>query len=352
MKYFLNSLVFTAMVAWLAYGATGAFAQPSLDGSELFRTNGPVVFRLTPEPLTNYVPKKFAIHEPPPANLPPEIRSALTAFMPQFDPVLTYFTNQTFAQYTPGSLNYAVWTNFIALTNARNTVIWSVRRHPADWPLSPPVVEWNPAGLMWGMRGLTALSPCWESEGAPGVIPITALTRRHGYARGHGIGPDGFGTLFAGKRVWFLTKDNKLVMVKVLREVVRTAPIAGREYTSLLFDRDLRHGIQPMRVTRMQGNFFFVLGGPVPFFQTEQTGHVGANVPGFSLDVWKGGDSGSPNMLPLPGELGFCGGRSTSGPSPQMQADMDELCRLQGLNPKRYQLEWVDLSAFPTYTGL
>jgi hypothetical protein len=63
------------------------------------------------------------------------------------------------------------------------------------------------------------------------------------------------------------------------------------------------------------------------------------------VDIWKGGDSGSPNMLPLPGELVFSGGRATSGPGPEMQADMDELCRREGLDPQRYQMQWVELSS-------
>jgi hypothetical protein len=54
-------------------------------------------------------------------------------------------------------------------------------------------------------------------------------------------------------------------------------------------------------------------------------------------------------MLPLPGELVFWNGTSTSGASPEMQSDMDQLCRLQGLDPKKYQLQWVDLSSFPNY---
>jgi len=45
----------------------------------------------------------------------------------------------------------------------------------------------------------------------------------------------------------------------------------------------------------------------------------------------------------LPGELVFFSGRSTSGPTHEMQADMDELCQLEGLNPAKYQLRWVDL---------
>ena len=76
---------------------------------------------------------------------------------------------------------------------------------------------------------------------------------------------------------------------------------------------------------------------------------MSAEVPGMSVNTWKGGDSGSPNMLPMPGELVFCNGRSTSGPSPEMQADMDELCKLERLDAKEYQLQWVDLSSYPVY---
>jgi hypothetical protein len=88
---------------------------------------------------------------------------------------------------------------------------------------------------------------------------------------------------------------------------------------------------------------------PWPLFETEQSGRVSAGLPGLSVNTWKGGDSGSPNMLPLPGELVFYSGRSTSGPSPEMQADMDALCAQEGLPAARYQLQWVDLSAFPSY---
>ena len=84
-------------------------------------------------------------------------------------------------------------------------------------------------------------------------------------------------------------------------------------------------------------------------FITEQTGHVSAEVAGFMANIGNGGDSGSPAMVPMPGELLFWAGMATSGPSPEMQADMDELCRRQGLNAKRYQMQWVDLSPYPVY---
>ena len=54
-------------------------------------------------------------------------------------------------------------------------------------------------------------------------------------------------------------------------------------------------------------------------------------------------------MLPLGNELVFYGGRSTAGPSKKMQNDMDALCKLEHLDPRKYQLQWVDLSRFPAY---
>jgi hypothetical protein len=122
-----------------------------------------------------------------------------------------------------------------------------------------------------------------------------------------------------------------------------------RDYTILLFDRDLPDSIMPMRVvsmTDLKAHYDTLAEGPCPLFMTEQSGNVSAQVPAFTLNIWKGGDSGSPNMLPMPGELVFYGGRSTSGPSAEMQADMDELCRRADLDPSRYQMQWGDLSSF------
>lgn len=54
-------------------------------------------------------------------------------------------------------------------------------------------------------------------------------------------------------------------------------------------------------------------------------------------------------MLPLPEGLVLFAGRSATGPTPGMQADMDELCRLEGLDSRKYQMQWADLSQFPAY---
>lgn len=322
----------TNLVIREALVVTSARAGATLAGP---LTNGPAIFMVytSATPVRYFTNSEGVVRRGPVSKLVPEVQ-----------------TNFLFAGYLPGSLNNLIWTNFIAHTNGRGTFHWSQRQHPPDWPAHPPVVEWNTNGLMWGMKGLTALSPCWEHEGAPGQVPITALTRRHGYARGHGMGPDGFRTWLAGQKVWFVTTNNQIVEVKILREVVRATN--RQDYTIVLFDRDLPATIEPLRVcswTNLGPRYWFARGGPAPMFLTEQTGQVNPMIPGPYIAIMKGGDSGSANLLPMPGELVFTNGRATSGPNPQMQKDMDELCRLAGLNPKGYQMRWMDLSGYPEY---
>ena len=319
-------------------------------------TNAAGVYRETYRLQTNVVPPPFVGWEPPSTNLPPEIRRAMMQLLAQGALRADTVTNRVFDHFLPESLNQLVWTNFIAHTNGRSTLIWRVRSHPPSWPTNAPVVKWNRDSLMWGMKGMTAISPCWQLEGSSGQVPITLLTPRHGYARGHSMGDDGFRKKYNGKKVWFLAPDDTLVERRIIRDVCRTYGVSRRDYCVLLFDRDLPGSIQPMRVVSPfeilgvpPARYAYCPGAPAPLFKTEQTGHVSAEVPGFTVNTFKGGDSGSPNMLPMPGELLFYSGRATSGPSPELQADMDALSRLEGLDPKKYQLKWVDLSAFPAY---
>jgi len=258
--------------------------------------------------------------------------------------------SNTFEFFLPGYLPAVVWTNLIAQTNGRDSVIWSVRTHPTNWPKSPPLVRWNTNCVLWGMKGLTALSPCWEDEGAPGQAPITLLTRRHGYTRGHSMGADGISSARTGKKVWFLTTNNVIVEAVVQRVLVRISE--GRDYTILLFKRDLPDSIHPLRVesgTNLLWRYHPCLSAPLPVIKPEQSGQISLGLPGFIVNAWKPGDSGSPDLLPLPGELIFLGGRSTSSATPLMQRDINVLCRVEGLDPDKYQLQWADLWKFPSY---
>lgn len=282
----------------------------------------------------------------PPTNLPPRLTTN-AVYLRELIRDYTY-TNRTFHGYQAGTLPHLIWTNFIANTNGHDMRIWSERSHPEGWPKTPPIARWNTNSVIWGMKGTLALSPCWEGEGGAGQVPLTALTRRHVYTRGHGMGTEGFNEAHNGRKAWFVTADNRLVEAKIKHAVIRVSMPSRCDYTILLLDRDLPESIETMPVAlpeEVQKYYPMASQGPAPypFFQTEQTGNVSTGVAPLTVNTWKGGDSGSPNLIPLPGQLVFVSGRSTSGPSREMQEDMDELCRREKLDPARYQLRWVDL---------
>jgi len=318
-------------------------------------TNGPAWFwsysynhnLLTPNP---HYPRP----DTPPLDtnrLPPAVSKRLLELRrDQFRTNVLSLTNSVFCRFAPESLNYLLWTNFTAHTNGREMSLWSTRVHPPGWPTNPPTVSWNHRGQLWGTTGLTALSPCWQQEGVSGQAPITLLTRRHGYTRGHGMGVEGFRTNYKGKKVWFLATNNVLVTAIISREVVRTS--GKGDYTVVLFSKDMPDSITPLGVVdpaALHEKARFVDEAPWPAFYTEQGGTLGTMVRGFPGPAFKPGDSGSANLLFLPGELVFLGGRGTASASRAMQEDMDELCRLEGLNPGRYQMRWVDFSQYPAY---
>jgi hypothetical protein len=309
-------------------------------------TNGPALMRnvrvTTHTVSTQFVriPARLATNTPPATN----------AVAARLRTNSWTYTNLVFESYQPGSLPQVIWTNFMARTNGRDLRIWSERSHSDHWPKSPPLVSWNTNSVIWGLKGFTALSPCWEGEGAPGQVPLTALTRRHVYARGHHLGDPGFNPGHNGRKAWFVTADNSIVTTRIINAVVRVGMRTNgppRDYTIMLLERDLPETIEPVAVASLddvQKYYMVPAQGfvPRPIFQTEQGGFVNTGVAPLTVNAWKGGDSGSPNMVPLPGELVFFSGRSTSGPSREMQEDMDELCRREGINPAKYQLRWVD----------
>jgi hypothetical protein len=249
--------------------------------------------------------------------------------------------------FVAGSLPDVVCGGF--QTNGRTTNMWEFVQLPPGWPATPPVLRWNTNNLMWGRKGMTAISQVWEDMGAFGQASITALTRRHGYLRGHDMGPTGLAPARVGRRIWFCTRDNQVIERKIQLIYIRGQDIRGQpDYSIILFDADLPPEIEPMRVTDSLKMITKYLSGDRsrrPVFTTRQGGFVSAEVPGWTVP-YGGGDSGAPIMLPLPAELVFFGGLTTSAPSPGMQADMDMLSRQAGLDPAKYQMQWVSLDKY------
>jgi hypothetical protein len=339
------------IILLLALGPGWISAQTSQPTRELlgWTTNGATV-------LQTYRVTSITTNVLPARPLPPHLATNRPPPQPRIHTREWNYTNNVFHSFLPGTLPHVLWTNFVALTNGREMRIWSERSHPPDWATTGPVVRWNTNSLIWGLRGMTALSPAWSGQGSYGQVPLTALTRRHVYSRGHGMGPEGFNVHKPGRKGWFFTADNRKIEVTIIRSVVRCSLGANQQrldYTIMLLDRDLPPEIETMAVAAPEQVFKLIARPinaivPMPVFQTEQGGSVSTSVPPMTVNTWKGGDSGSPNMLALPGELVFFNGRSTTGPGPEMQADMDELCRLEKLNPAKYQLRWVDLGKYHT----
>lgn len=279
-------------------------------------------------------------------------------------------TNNYHVDLSVGSLAHHMYTNLIARTNGRNNSLWSV--FPYTVPFKTNFVR-NPNFLLTGISNLTAISQCWEGQVNRGQLPMTALTRRHAYTRGHGT--DGEGTAvtnsgLSGSNVVFVGHDNTIVTM-IITNRFATAYFGRGDYTIVSFTSDLPASITPMKValTNVYGTYTGYyptyptnqvnVARPRPDLRTEQDGHIDTGhtgsydtvlgIPGFYFDSWKGGDSGSPNMLLIDNDLVMIGGRSTSPAHPGMQEVMDTLSIMSGLDPANYQMQWKDLSAFPLY---
>ena len=310
----------------------------------------PAVYAVSNQVSTNFM----VVRRPqPPSNASPAVLAAI-ARQPAVStrPLSTSrATNAHFHHYEPASLNHLLWTNFLMFTNRQTAMFTTVDRRAR-----PPVFVWNTNSWVWGRRGLTACSPMSEAETwkgcGPGQIPITALTRRHGYTTGHALGSEASQSL-VGVQVWFVTADHTVVARKIIGQQTRLRETSGEDYTVVLFDADLPAGVTPARVavTNYLARYPALPGAPHPMAILEQGKTVQAGVWPFAGETWKGGDSGSPVFLPLPEELVFVGGTASSPPGPRLQADMDVLSRRAGLAPAAYAMQFVDLSRWPVTGG-
>lgn len=269
------------------------------------------------------------------------------------------------------SLNHHVFTNLIARTNGKTMALWSA--YPATFAARSNFVR-NPDCFLNGTVGLTAISQCWTAQSGRGQIPVTALTRRHGYLRGHGMGANPGQAItnsgLAGEQVAFVTTSNSIATMTISNRVTRWDETG--DYTIVSFTDDLPVSITPMTVATnfnpftpslypYYGTNAVYLFPPNPWLRVEQQGNIDTSasptgtgdgsggLPGFKYASVKAGDSGSPDMLIVGDTLIFTGGRTTSPASVTMQRDMDHLCNMAGLNPASYQMTWFSMSGFPYY---
>jgi hypothetical protein len=259
---------------------------------------------------------------------------------------------------TASPFRFSVWTNFIAQTNSRTMDMWSTRFYPDGWPAIPPVLAWNTNCLLYDREGFTGISQSSEFEGAPGQIPVTLVTRRHGFMRGHGNGPVGLQTTgLAGKKLWFCTASNTLVEMTIAAQYVRLGQFSDGtstvfyDYGLVIFTQDVPDSITPLSIiSPTDFEIYYYRTAEIPYFTlgTEQDGHcaaAGDPIPPFIYPLNKGGDSGSPNFLLSPdNKLIMFSGRGVSGFSPQVQADIDTLTLYSGLNTNNYRLRYYNLS--------
>ena len=256
----------------------------------------------------------------------------------------------------------AVATHWITYTNGEDCTLWD-QRDTNNYPPTLPTLKWHTNSLLYGKIGFTAISQRDDWNWAyPGQLPVTALTRRHGYMRGHGtVGTTnnvpfaGYNTNYNGQNVYFCTSNNTVVTATVTNAYTRCWGTDGYDWTILIFSADLPSSIQPMEVSYTNPVSFSVV------FNTEQGGYMSANNPPFPnpspqsnpsysadtnafrpfnlVTTFKGGDSGSPIMVPWTDDyLVFLGGDTTSAPGYQMQVDMNNLCTSVRIEGEDYQM--------------
>ena len=248
------------------------------------------------------------------------------------------------------SLGDALWTSFIAATNARNSeTVWNTSGDVAT-------VNWNTNSPLYGQTGFTGFS----LESNYGIyndpkqwgVPVTALTPRHVYFRGHSSsGTNGqFMPSAKTNALHFLTADNRLILAYCI-----AVKKGLQDYNVAILSADLPADIQPVCMVdpsamsaklAAQGAWWFPRHNIM--LATCQHNLVGGRYYAvFSNHSFLiGGDSGSPDFYLLNGKIIMFAGCTTSGWCPQMQADCDQLSTWAGLDPASYQIQLLDLNQF------
>jgi hypothetical protein len=257
-------------------------------------------------------------------------------------------------------LPWVVWTNYIAHTNGKSIGMFTTNIYVGIG--SPRILWWNTNNLIYGAEGFTAFTTESGYAGIyPGTVQGTLLTRRHAIFRGHGWTEGHSGIIRTNvAKSWFLTSSNTTVEVRSAAVLGRLETIDGvhYDYAIVIFDADVPRSIAPVG-TIMFTNYlskYLQSTNTAQRVSIQQCQHYQSTAldgtSTFSHDTWVGGDSGAANLLPLPSaqgrsfKLAYISGRSTSGVTPLMLADIDRLTVWAGLRTNEYQPKIIDLSSY------
>jgi hypothetical protein len=258
------------------------------------------------------------------------------------------------------SLPWAVWTNYVAHTNGRSIDMFTTNIYVGIG--SPRILWWNTNNLIYGAEGFTAFTTESGFAGIyPGTVQGTLLTKRHAIFRGHGWTEGNSGIIRTNvTKSWFLTSSNTPVEVTSAAVLGRLESSNGMSYdfAIVIFDADVPDSITPVGVI-MQTNFlskYTQATNTTQRISIQQCQHYKSTAldgtATFSHNTWVGGDSGAANLLPLPStqgrpfKLAYVSGRSTSGVTPLMLAEIDRLTVWAGLKTNDYRPTIIDLSDY------
>ncbi len=282
--------------------------------------------------------------------------------------------------YVLDALRWAMWTNFIRQTSTISgisNIYEAEHTHRTGWPnTAGPIVAFYTNSFLCQYRGFTGISLCNARELSVyqgryqtniNVPPITALTDRIGYLRGHGVaGPrglhvpsQGYTNDWNGTNIWFCDTNNNVV-----QDVIAGAYVGDPngdqnwDFTLVFFKTNLSDlGIAPVP---------YVMAPPSNWnadyhicFKKTQNNDFDTGLPQFADVYWgtENGNSGGPLLLPLPsGDLVFMGGITTAYMTGQavtnMQTALTNLFDYFSANATLYQgsLDWQRDFQFSWYT--
>lgn len=286
--------------------------------------------------------------------------------------------------YSPSNtLAYRICTNALARSQGRNGYRFLSWSCCPDGTNAPAGLQYDTNSVLWGWQGMTAIA-VWGEEAA-GTRPLTLITRRHAYTAGHQLHASS-----TNQWVYYMTTNNVLVGARIADVVsygdtpsLLTNKHAGCSGTLdigiAIFDRDLPETIETMPVSKTVNGCsaswpsYYRANGPaitangwLPALQTCQHLMVtmkGLIYPTNNLDtgrLWNapyhtsfcvGGDSGSPNMIPMPdGQLVLAGSVFECGNGGHVEADTmqwacDTLTARAGLNTNNYRIRVIDVTS-------